>query len=271
MQAQARFTPPRKVSHAIIDQPFAASLVVAARRCEENVAGGSVAEFKAALAAAEVRFGIDAAALEKAMAEPGVWHTVAVGVPPAEGSHGYVEPLFQGALKPIAYAPNEARVDFRERYEIEQVEPGDPIAVVHPPVPGKPGQTVTGKRIEPKPVRPAVVRCGEGATLGADARVRATRKGVPSTKKGRGYFFQVDDVYIHKGDIDIKSGNTKFKGHLEIEGNILEGMKVLAGGNIVVGGSAAGQVLAGGGIVFKQCIKCEVRAGGKHDYPGTLR
>ena len=265
MQAQARFTPPRKVSHTIIDQPFAATLVVAAQRREEPVAGGSVDELKAALAAADVRFGIDPAALEKAMAEPGVWHTVAVGVPPVEGQHGYVEPLFQGVLKPVTYAPDELRVDFRERYEIEQVNPGDPIAVVHPPVPGKPGQAVTGKRIEPKPVRPAVVRCGEGATLGADGRITATRKGVPSAKKGRSYFFQVDDVYIHKGDIDMKSGNANFKGHLEIEGNILEGMKVFADGNIVVGGSAAGAtVLAGGSIVFKkQCIKCEVRAGWK--------
>ncbi|MEW5785206.1 MAG: FapA family protein [Bacillota bacterium] len=264
MRAKARYTPARRIAHEIIDQDFAPVLLVEGRRREVAEASGSLDELKKALSQQGVKFGLDEKAMRHALAEPGTWQVVAEGLPPREGEHGYVEPLFRGELKPVAYAQEEVRVDFRERYEIEQVSAGDPIALIHPPVPGQHGLAVTGERIEPAAVHPAVIRCGNGAAISSDSRtVKATRKGVPSSKTGREYFFQVDDFYVHHGNIDIKSGNTNFRGHLEIEGDILEGMKVLADGNIIVGGSAAGAaVMAGGSIIFKnQCIKCQVRAG----------
>lgn len=265
MTAAVRFIPARRITYDIIDQPFASEILIEGRRREMVAPGGSVDDLKKALARENVRFKLSEAALQKALDEPGVWHTVAEGSTPLEGRHGDVEPLIKGELKPVTYAQDKDRVDFRERYEIEQVVIGDVLAVVHPPVPGKPGRTVTGRRIEPAPVYPAVVRCGDGAVLEVGGQIVATRKGVPSYKKGREYHFQVDNLYIHRGDIDIRSGNTTFHGHLKIEGDIFEGMKVLADGNLVVGGAAAGAtILAGGNIVFKnQAINCQVRAGWK--------
>jgi len=263
MSASARFIPARRISHEIIDQPFAAKMIIKAVRNETEAPGGTPDDLKKALDEAEVCFGLQEDQLPQLLAEPGCWRSVADGEPPVEGRHGLVEPLFSGELKRVSYAQNQERVDFRERYEIEQVEPGEVIAVIHPPVAGKPGHTVCGRIIEPKPVLPASVNCGNGAAIISAGRVVATRKGVPGFKAGRVYRLQVDDVYIHRGDIDIRSGNANFQGHLEITGDIAEGMKVLAEGNVIVGGAAAGAlVLAGGSIVFrKQCIKCQVRAG----------
>ena len=39
---------------------------------------------------------------------------------------------------------NLARVNYKERFSLPSVEKGDILAVVYPPVPGKPGMLVTG-------------------------------------------------------------------------------------------------------------------------------
>jgi hypothetical protein len=265
MSASARFTPARRISYLLIDQPFAEGLVIKGVRKETDAAGGTIEDLKKALAGAGVCFGLQEPLLPAVLQERLAWRQVAAGEAPVEGRHGYVEPLFAGELKVVRYGLDEERVDFRERFEIEQVEPGDSIAAIHPPVAGKPGHTVTGRRIDPPPVFPASVRCGDGAAMNNEGHVVATRKGVPGFKAGRDYRLRVDNFYIHRGDIDIRSGNANFQGHLEIEGDITEGMKVQAEGDVIVGGTAAGAtVLAGGSIIFKQqCIKCQVRAGWK--------
>jgi len=265
MSASAYFTPARRINYELFDQPFAEELVIKGARKETEAAGGTVAEVKKALAEAGVCFGLQESLLPLVLQERLTWQQAAAGEVPVEGRNGYVEPLFAGELKMVRYALDEEWVDFRERFEIEQVEPGEAIAVIHPPVAGKPGHTVTGRRIDPRPVFPALVRCGDGAAMNSEGHVTATRKGVPGFKAGRDYRLRVDNFYIHRGDIDIRSGNASFQGHLEIEGDITEGMKVIADGDIIVGGTAAGAtVLAGGSIIFKQqCIKCQVRVGWK--------
>ena len=52
---------------------------------------------------------------------------------------------------------------------------------------------------------------------------------------------------IHEGDVDLKSGNLRFKGDLEVVGNIVEGMAVECWGNLYVQGNVAGASLLCGG------------------------
>lgn len=264
LSAEARYTPGLKKVHLIQDHPFTDNLLVEGSPHQEKLVSMTPGDLLKAVKDERIVYGLDESVIPRLLDEPEVWHTVAEGLNVKQGKNGWVEPLFKGGVKSVSYSEDEGKVDFRTRYEIEQVEDGDVIAHIHPPVPGEDGKKVTGEEMFPDPVSSVEVNCDKGTRLSPDEKqVIATRKGVPMYKKGRTHLFRVDDVYTHKGDVDIKSGNIDFRGHFKIMGEVTEGMKVSADGDIEIGGSSSGaELLAGGSIVLKgNCVKCKVQAG----------
>ncbi len=264
LRAEARYIPGEKSYYLLEDLPPAEQLIIEGSLNQEEIKTFSEEDILKKIKEQRISHGIDSAAPAKLISEPGQWQTVAQGDPVQQGTDGWVEFLFEGQVKAISYDEEEDRVDFRKRYEIEQVSEDDEIAVIHPPKPGKPGMKVTGQEVQPDPVKRAEVNCGKGAKLASDSiKIIATIKGVPVYKKGRVHSLSVDNIYTHKGDVDIKSGNIDFRGHFKAIGGVTEGMKVSADGNIEIGGNASGaEILAGGSIIFKaNCIKCVVKAG----------
>jgi uncharacterized protein len=264
MKAEARYIPGVKKTHIIMDHPHSDNLVVEGRLFEEEISTTGIEDILKIIKAEKIVYGIDETIFPRLIEEKEIWQTVASGDPVQQGSDGRVESLLHGGVKSVTYDDQEGRVDFRKRFEIEQVAEGDVIAIIHPPVPGLPGKRVTGAEVQPDPVKRVEVNCESGTELNADkSQVVATRKGLPSYKKGRMHSFRVDDVYTQKGDVDIKSGNVYFQGHFKLHGGVAEGMKVAADGDIEIGENASGaEILAGGSIIFKNnCIKCRVQAG----------
>jgi hypothetical protein len=264
MTAEARYLPGIKKFYILPDHPYTDDLLVEGVSHEENITTYSEEDVKRSLVENQIRFGLDEEAASFLLEEQNSWHVVAKGKPVEQGQDGRVELLFEGGFKSVKYEDKDEKVDFRKRYEIEQVSEGDEIAIIHPPIQGVTGQKVTGEEIQPDPVKRIEANCESGTAFSNDgSRVVATRKGIPSYKKGRLHSFRVDDLYTHKGDVDIKSGNIHFRGHFKVQGDVTEGMKVAADGNIEIGGNASGaEVLAGGSIIFKaNCIKCKVQAG----------
>ncbi len=264
MRAEACYSPGQKKSCIIEDHPPTDNLTVGGKKYNEEIRNYGKEEVLTLLKSKGVAFGIIDDGIEALFNEPDVLHTVAKGVPVKEGKHGWVELLFEGGMKTVSYDQDAGKVDYRKRFEIEQVSEGDIIAVIHDPVKGEAGKKVTGEEIKPAPVVPADVRCEHGTELSTDSKeVIATRKGVPFHRKSKAHFFRVDDFYHHKGDVDIKSGNIYFHGHLKIQGDLTEGMKASADGNIELMQNASGaEIQAGGNIIIKgNCIKSVVQAG----------
>lgn len=264
MKAEARYLPGLKRTYMLPDHPFTDVLVIDAVPREEKVITYSPDDLKKDVSFGKIKYGLDEEALANLLLEEESWQVIARGKPVEQGQNGWVDLLFSGGVKAVKYENQAERVDFRRRYEIEQVSAGEEIAIIRPPVPGTAGMKVTGEEIQPDPVKKAEVNLENGTALSADgSRVIATGQGIPSYKKGRLHSFRVDDLYTHKGDVDIKSGNIRFRGHFKVDGDVTEGMKVAADGNIEIGGNASGaEVLAGGSILFKgNCIKCRVQAG----------
>lgn len=264
MKAEARYTPGVKKTYIIMDHPHTDNLIVEGRLIEEEISAIGMDDILKAIKTEKIVHGIDESVFPRLIEEKESWQTVAAGDPVQQGSDGRVESLLHGGVKSVTYNDQEGRVDFRKRFEIEQVAEGEAIAIIHPPVPGLPGRKVTGAEVQPDPVKRVEVNCESGTELNADkSQVVATRKGLPSYKKGRMHSFRVDDVYTQKEDVDIKSGNVYFQGHFKLHGGVAEGMKVAADGDIEIGENASGaEILAGGSIVFKSnCIKCKVQAG----------
>ncbi|NLA26852.1 MAG: DUF342 domain-containing protein, partial [Firmicutes bacterium] len=268
MEAQAVYFAPREIHYVIPDHPPAAELVISASKTEVEAAPGagfSPVDIRNTLQAQGVVYGLDEAALSGLISKPGEWRVIATGHPPVQGRDGYVEPLFKEGLQQINYDLTETHVDYRKRYEIPQVEKDQVIARIYPPRSGEPGMTVTGVKIPPEPVYPAEMFLETGTALNdAQNEVVALGSGVPVYRvRGKQVIVKVDNIYTHRGDVDVLSGHINFEGHLRIEGGIGEGLCVKAEGDIEIADNGSGaEIIAGGSIVFKKnCIKCLVRAG----------
>lgn len=265
MSAEAVLFPPLTITRTLPDYPPSSGLEIDAVAREEygSLTLGQALEL---LNEQGVTFGLEEKVILGLLDKPGHWGKVARGRPVVPGKDGWVEPQYKEQLKKVIYSESENRVNYRERFKILQVQKGDLLALVHPPVPGTAGKQVTGREIVAPPVLPAEVHCEKGAILSPDGtRVLANRVGAPVYRKGRIHLFRVDDLYIHQGNIDIRSGNASFHGHLKIQGDIMEGMSVSAEGEIEVAGHATGASISAEGqvTVKKNCINCHIEAGRK--------
>ena len=90
----------------------------------------------------------------------------------------------------------------------------------------------------------------------------ATISGCPKYNDVSG-IIEVDDIFFHKGDVDLASGNIKASGSVEISGNVAEGTKVECEGSQEIFGTVTGAELkAWGNIKIKgNVFKSDISAG----------
>ncbi len=141
----------------------------------------------------------------------------------------------------------------------------DGIAVKTPPKPGLPGKGVSGKAIPPKKPRDPRLRAGKGVELkqeGDFVLAVATTSGWPRYNEASG-IVEVDEVYYHRGDVDLSSGNLKTSGSIEVAGNVFEGMRVESEGNQTISGTVTdAELIAWGNITVRgNVFKSRISAG----------
>lgn len=189
---------------------------------------------------------------------------VAEGIPPQHGVDEYVELLFENKMIEDEVA-GDARVDFREINAIVSVDAGTVLAVKNPSRPGIDGKDVTGKKIPPPAPRRIELRAGKGVEIQDEGKKAvALDNGRPCVKKtGAVCFIQIEHVLIYDQDINIKSGNIRYKGDVKILGNVSEAMEVTASGDIEVMGLVTRAKITGGGkvIIRKSVIHSNIKAG----------
>ncbi len=222
-------------------------------------------DINAALREKGVVSGINSFLVKKAVKKAGKeWEVVARGKEMKKGRDGYVELFFNPSTRISSYDDSDlARVDYKEKVVIPSVKEGDKLAYIHPPVPGEPGQLVTGEVIEPPPVHEVAVVCKEGCELDGEGSVLATSAGRPAAEGKHNEKIRVVPLYVHSGDVDLKSGNLRFKGAIRVTGDILEGMTVESHGDLeVLGNTAGAEIIAGGRAIFnKNVINSTVASG----------
>jgi uncharacterized protein (DUF342 family) len=161
---------------------------------------------------------------------------VAEGVEPVEGKDGWVELKVgsENAKKPKLR--EDGTVNFREIEMITNVSEGELVAVVHPPQPGVPGITVTNEMIPVRETHPVTVQLGKGVSMSEDGtKIVATQSGRPQVvKKGRTAVVSIIPKLTHQGDVDLSTGNIRFKGDIEITGSVQDEMEVEALGSVVI-------------------------------------
>ncbi|WP_440904297.1 DUF342 domain-containing protein [Catenovulum sp. SX2] len=191
-----------------------------------------------------VTMGIDKAAVEKLALEGQdskagqlLVAEIARGQQPVKGDDSFFEALTKNARDRILQ-PQEVndsgKVDMRDLGELISVKPGDVLVKRHLPTHGKPGFTVKGDALSAVPGELLDFDIGEGTEISASDEnlLVALNAGLPYiTDTGA----RVDDVLELKG-VDVSTGHIDFDGGVIVNGNVAEGMRLKAKGNVTING-----------------------------------
>lgn len=204
----------------------------------------SMEELKEQLHKEGVIYGIN----EKALLE--VTHSaihqiieVANGLPATQGKEGYLETKVDSEIKKILQKDEKGNIDFRENQQIPTVEVGEVLAIIHPPVEGEVGRSVTGELIYPETVTTIIFQPEKGTSL-EENRIIAT-------KIGRPFIYQKNQVvkasiipkYIQKNNVNISTGNIHFYGDVEVFGGVEENMIIDVGNDLFLHSSVNSSII----------------------------
>ncbi len=176
---------------------------------------------------------------------------VARGRKPEPGDDGKIKYYFKTGTKPD-FADSEGRVDFRELGLVKNVHSDDLLAEIIPPLPGRPGMTVTGEKIEAPKGEEKDLNAGTGVYR-EENKFFAEEDGQVVTKKNS---IEVQGVYEVDGDVDYSTGNIDFSGTVIITGNVRDRFRVRASGDIIIEkGVGKAYLQAGNNIIVKEGIR----------------
>ncbi|HLZ28439.1 MAG TPA: FapA family protein [Chloroflexota bacterium] len=206
------------------------------------------------LAAAGITYGINNAAVERALATPGEFVLVAQGRRPIDGLDGRLE--VEPALLEIGGRPRVAEdgaVDLFDLNLIHTVAEGQVLAKRIPPVPGEPGVTVRGRILVAHRGQPAPGSAGRGTRLHNNgAEIVATVAGHAVVL---GDQISVSSIYQVRGDVGVATGHVDFVGSVVVRGDVRPGYRVQAEGDVEVHGNVnGGTVKAGGNLSVRYGI-----------------
>ncbi|MFB1100482.1 flagellar assembly protein A [Terribacillus sp. JSM ZJ617] len=196
--------------------------------------------------------------------EPGTYE-IARGKSADPGKDGWLELMVDIDLKSGLVEDENGKINFREIYSIPTVDLGKVIGVVHAPIPGKPGVTVTN---EPLPAKQTnLLQLNLKGIVEVDNKLVAVESGRPAIEqRGTLVIASIKPKLFHRKDVNLSSGNIRFNGDIEILGDVEESMVVEAGGNIFVHKSIvrANMVTTKSIAVKGNVISAELTAG-KHN------
>jgi len=230
--------------------------------------GGKTLEPEAiylALGEAGVTFGIDEAAVRDACRDDAKARVqVAAGAPAVNGDDARFDLLIADARDRAPQVNDKGLVDFREQGAIPTVSAEQELMRRIPPTSGIAGRNIRGEVIEPvagKNQQFAENLVGAYVAPSDPNLLRAIFAGQP-VRCGNGV--NVESILQLRG-VNMATGNIAFDGTVNIDGEVMPGMKIHATGDIVIAGvvdnamlDAGGDIRIAGGIIAKS----RVRAGG---------
>jgi len=216
----------------------------------------TVADVMAALTLVNVVCGIDNNAVEDACLQGRCTKlVVARGTEPTNGTDTVLKVLIAKTIDREPKLDENGMIDYREHGDIPVVKVGDALMRRVPGTPGLNGQTVKG-----------IVLL---ATAGRDAVFASNLSGVQTSPDDpnllvaavNGQPIRVDggmavEPVLRLKEVNMATGNIHFDGTVHISGEVIQGMKVQASGDIVVDGMvdgghlhAGGNIMVAGGVI----------------------
>lgn len=181
--------------------------------------------------------------------------TIAHHTPSQEGEPAKLEQLSM-TLKDRLLKPKETlhgKVDPKDFGAIVSVREGQPLVRRHPPTEGITGKDVMGSEIKVGTPKDIQLKADEGTTISEEDEnlLLAATDGIPVlTEFGMKV---VDTLELDK--VNAKSGHVDYAGSIVIKGDVGEGMKVSADGDVLIMGTAeACEITATGDITIEQGV-----------------
>jgi uncharacterized protein (DUF342 family) len=180
---------------------------------------------------------------------------VAEGDPAEDGESESIEYRFPMESH-VEYDQEEARIDLRKVTRLNEVQPGDELAVKHERTPPKPGMSIFGEALMGKEGKTVSWKLGKGVEESSNgACVNASIAGHATIVADR---VTVLETLVFNGDVDFSVGDIDFVGNLEVKGSVKAGFTLRTKGDMTIGGSVesakidCGGTLHIGGFVFGQ-------------------
>lgn len=214
----------------------------------------------AKLAESRIVFGIDEHKVREALLpENGEeWIPVAFGKPAENGADGRLIYKFDMQQKGTRMDEDSGKVDYHDLGAVTNVQRGQMLVQRIPAEPGITGKNVYGVDLNPRPGKDFALPRGRNTVANED------QTSLYSTIDGHIRFVDnrlaVEPVFEVSGDVDFSTGNIDFVGDIVVRGNVVNGFKVVSGGNIKITGFVEGaEVIAEGDIDIRGGIKTGAR------------
>ncbi|HCW75849.1 MAG TPA: hypothetical protein DHU63_04840 [Candidatus Marinimicrobia bacterium] len=211
---------------------------------------------------AGVTFGIDSNALETIVSQrqPIENRVIARGIPAPVSSETKIIWYVPHPGSRVAEPEDNQRIDYKMQEEFYFVKKGAELASLLPPENAVWGKNVNGEPVPPPPPSLKTL-VGENIEIAPDGlSILATKDGYVLWRSGQ---MSVNDIYTVDGDVDFHTGNIRFNGSIQINGDVKSGFRVEATGDIHIKGSvdaatiysSEGDIVIAHGVLGKQRAK----------------
>ena len=178
---------------------------------------------------------------------------IAEGILPLHGEDGYIKYYFDTDKKLVPKVLEDGTVDYRELNFVESVRKGDVLAELIPPKDGKVGYKVTGEEIPFKKGKCPRLRYGKNVRLlDNQTTLVAEKDGLVKLDDGKVLVLDLLEI----DNVDKKVGNINFNGSVIVRGNVYNGFKVKADGDVEIKGIIEGAYIENtGNLMVRQGIQ----------------
>ncbi|TWC68333.1 DUF342 domain-containing protein [Herbaspirillum sp. SJZ099] len=176
---------------------------------------------------------------------------IAQGLMPTPAEPARFESLLEEKQEELAEIEEDAVISYADMGYLLLVSAGDPLMRRIPPVPGQDGIDIRGGKVPARPVADVpFAKESVGAEPSADDPnlLVAIVPGQPTVIKNGVKVNPVIDIE----NVDLSTGNLTFEGTVRVSGDVMTGMKLHVGGDVVVNGTVeAAEIVAGGNVTVK--------------------
>lgn len=176
---------------------------------------------------------------------------IAQGLRPVPGTDAQFQSLVPEVRERKPQVDERGIADYRDLGQLIVVKKGDPLMRRTPPTEGKQGQDITGQLLPAQAGQDIPFASGlQGAELDPNDNnlLIATMTGQPKRVPNG----VVVEPTINLPQVDLSTGNMHFEGTINIKGDVKDGMKIHASGDVFIGGTVeAAEIEAGGNVVIK--------------------
>lgn len=181
----------------------------------------------------------------------------AEGLLPVAGENAYIDRKFNLGVQGKPIIDEYGKADYKDLNLFVLAKENQTLAIRIPQTKGTPGKNILGEVVPAQNGRPCPMPEGRNTKVVGEHRLIATVNGQIVDK---GAHISVDPRLEIKGGVGVQTGDIEFDGTIQIKGDVEQGFKVKATGDIDIKGSVNGSEVTGRNVYISGGITGADRA-----------